>query len=59
MFLVEAAGCVKTLKKESEEPSKVGALGVGAREVPNEAGVGSARAALLDGECRGAQCCLA
>lgn len=47
MFQVEATGCVKTLKKEPEEPSKVGALGFGAREVHNEAGVGSGRALSL------------
>lgn len=45
VFKVEATGSVKTLNKESEKPSKVGALGVRAREVQNEAGVGSVRAA--------------
>lgn len=39
---MEATDSVKTLKKESEKPSKVGVLGVRAREVWKEAGVGSA-----------------
>lgn len=37
VFKVEATGSVKTLKKESEKPSKARALGVRTREAQNEA----------------------
>lgn len=38
VFRMEAVGCAKTPKEESEEPSEAAVLGVRAREVQSEAG---------------------
>lgn len=56
---MEAAGCVKILKKESEEHSKVGALGIRMRgcRMNLEWVVGGLLSPDADG--RGPQCCLA